>query len=164
MAVDAVSSCDFELWSVTLTVELDLDRGKVTQRTKYLDQRSFPFKSHRPDGQTERHRRTYTQPTECSMQTTKVVGKEYECLPVVVWLGWVLCGAGCCSWALVDEDGGTADRSADSCCCIRSSLCLCVVAWSSCARRSTLASLRWRGCCCCWCDVWRVSADDVWVV
>jgi len=68
VAAAVVSSCDRELCLMTLIFKLDLDRVKMSNCVKYLDQRSFDSAC-RQDTQTH----THTHPTKCSARTTKVV-------------------------------------------------------------------------------------------
>ena len=62
------SSCDRELWPITLTFKFDLDSVKINQRVKCPGQWSFCSEVFCPKTQTN------TRPN-CSTWTTKVVGK-----------------------------------------------------------------------------------------
>jgi len=75
---DTFSSNDRELWLITLTFELDLDRVKLNQPAIYLGQRSFRSKVI-VRTQTNTHR------TDCSTCTTETVGKCSHMSAIVHW-------------------------------------------------------------------------------
>jgi len=59
-----VSSCDLELWPVTLTYKVDLDRISMTHRAKYRHPRWFR-------SIVRTHTQTHTHQADCSTWATK---------------------------------------------------------------------------------------------
>ena len=60
-----------ELWLMTLTFKYDLDSVKMNQHANYIGQSSFSSK-------VIIHAHKHTHPTNCSIWTIKLVGKQYK--------------------------------------------------------------------------------------